>query len=141
MRELVDASLFDRRLELGLLGAFAVLALVLAAAGIYGVMAYAVAQRTQEFGIRVALGASGGDLVRLVVGQGLRMTAAGVLVGLAAAWVGASVLSTLLYDVSTRDPIVFGGTAMVLTVVALAACLVPAWRALTLSPLAALRAE
>ena len=141
MRELIAASLFDRRLELGLLGAFAVLALVLAAAGIYGVMAYAVAQRAQEFGIRVALGASGGDIVRLVVGQGLRMTAAGVLVGLAAAWVGASVLSTLLYDVSTRDPIVFAGTAIVLTAVALTACLMPAWRALNVSPLTALRAE
>lgn len=141
MRDLVASSLFNRQLELSLLGAFAVLALLLAAAGIYGVMAYAVAQRMPEFGIRLALGASGTDIVRLVVGQGLRMTAIGILAGVAAAWMGVSALSALLYDVSARDPIVLVGTAVLLTSVALAACLVPAWRALQINPLTALRAE
>jgi len=141
MRDLIATSLVSRRLELGLLAAFAVIALLLAAAGIYGVVGYAVSQRTSEFGLRLALGATRGDIMGLVIGQGLRMTAAGVVAGVAAAWVGVSALSAMLYDVSARDPGVLAGTTILLISVTLVACVLPAWRAVHVSPLTAMRAE
>ena len=141
LNDIVQRSLFNQKLELGLLGTFALLAVALAAAGIYGVMTYAIAQRVQEFGIRLALGATGADIVRLVAGYGARLTAIGLAFGLAGAWVGSSVLADLLYGVRPTDPIVFGSTAAVLALVALAACLVPTLRALRVDPITALRSE
>ena len=141
LSDIVRTSLFNQELELGLLGTFALLAVALAAAGIYGVMTYAIAQRVQEFGIRLALGATGTDIIRLVAGYGARLTAIGLAVGLAGAWAGSSVLADLLYGVRPTDPIVFGSTAALLALIALAACVVPALRALRVDPITALRSE
>jgi putative ABC transport system permease protein len=139
--ELVRTSLFNQELELGRLGTFALLAVALAAAGIYGVMAYAIAQRIQEFGIRLALGATGMDIVRLVAGYGLRLTGAGIALGIAGAWLASSVLSDLLYGISPTDPGVFAATTALLAAIALSACVVPARRALRVDPITALRSE
>jgi predicted permease len=141
MTEIVGMSLANEQLQLGLLGVFAVLAVALAAAGIYGVMSYAISQRLQEFGIRLALGASGADIVSLVARHGVALTGGGVAVGLVGAWLATSVLSTELYGVSAADPAVYGGTAMLLTLISAAACVVPARRALRVSPVIALRSE
>ncbi|MEP6914439.1 MAG: ABC transporter permease [Acidobacteriota bacterium] len=141
MTEVVRSSLLDEELESGLLGAFALCAVALAAAGIYGVMAYAISQRLQEFGIRLALGATGRDIVRLVAGYGLRLAAAGITIGLAGAWLASSALAGLLYGVRATDPLVFSGTAALLAAIALIACLVPTRRALRVSPIAALRGD
>jgi putative ABC transport system permease protein len=139
MSEIVRASLFNEELELALLGAFAVFAVVLAAAGVYGVMAYGISQRLQEFGIRVALGATSGDIVRLVAGYGLRLTASGIAIGLIGAWLAASSLAGLVYGLPPRDPAIFSATAALLAAVALAACFLPARAAVKVNPLDALR--
>lgn len=141
MTEIVRTSLFDEELEFSLLAAFAALAVALAAAGIYGVMAYAIAQRIHEFGIRLALGATGADIVRLVAGYGVRLAVAGIALGVAGAWLASSLLADLLYGVRPTDPLVFATTAALLFGIALAACVVPARRALHVSPITALRGE
>jgi predicted permease len=121
--------------------AFGLLALVLATVGLYGVIAYGVAQRTREMGIRLALGASMRDVLALVVGQGLRVTAAGVLLGVLVAFVAGPRVQPLLFQVSPRDPFVYAGVAAVLLLVAVAASLLPARRAARVDPQEALRAE
>ena len=131
-------ALAQTKMALSLLGAFALMAIGLAAAGIYGVMAYAVAQRRAEFGIRLALGASPRDLLRLVVAGSLRLTAAGIILGLIGARVTSSLLGTLIVGVTPTDPRVFVGMAMLLAAVALAASLVPAVRAMRVDPNSAL---
>jgi len=118
-----------------------VVALALASIGLYGVLAYVVAQRTREIGVRVALGASPTHVVRLVLAEGSWLIGIGVAVGIAGAIAGAPLLSALLLDVGTRDPIAFGAASVVLTAVALAACYLPARKAARLQPLAALRTE
>ena len=122
-------------------GAFAGLALVLAVVGLYGVLSYTVAQRTQEIGIRVAMGAQRGDVLRLTVGQGVRIAALGAGIGAVAALVGGRVLSSLLYGVSPRDPLVLFGAAAILLVVAAVASYLPARRATKVDPMVALRYE
>jgi putative ABC transport system permease protein len=141
MSDLVRDSLATAALTLSLLGIFAGAAMLLAAAGVYGVMSYAVAQRRTELGIRLALGASRRDLLTLVGRQGMRFTLAGIAAGSGAAWLTSSLLRDMVYGVRPTDPLVFAGTAALLAAVALVACAVPALRAMKVDPLAALRAE
>jgi putative ABC transport system permease protein len=141
MTAFLSDALGDTEVALSLLGAFAAMALALAAAGIYGVMAYAVAQRRLEFGIRLALGASPRDLLRLVGGQGLRLTGAGILLGLAAARLTSSLLADMVQGVAVTDVRVFGATAVLLALIAMSACVVPALRATAVDPNDALRAQ
>jgi ABC-type antimicrobial peptide transport system permease subunit len=131
----------SRELVTGLLGGYAVLALLLASIGIFGVVSYSVRQRTAEIGVRIALGAQGGDIARMVLRQGLVMTGAGIAVGAgAAAWV-ARYLRSQLYAVSPLDVSVYLTVAALLAVVAMAACLIPARRAMAIDPMTALRNE
>jgi predicted permease len=141
MQQLVDDSISTRRLTLVLLGIFSALALILAAIGIYGVMAFSVALRTQEIGIRMALGAQQKDVLRLILGQGARIAFFGVAVGLVAAVALARLLSSLLFSVSASDPITFAAVSILLVAVALLACYIPARRALRVDPIIALRYE
>ena len=141
MRQVFDGSLDTRRFNMALLALFAVLAVLLAAVGLYGVMAYTVTQRTHEIGVRVALGARRWDVLRLVVGQGMGLALLGVLAGLLGALALTRVLSSLLVGVAVTDPWTFGLTALLLTVVAFLACYVPARRAARVDPMAALRYE
>lgn len=141
MKQLVSDSVSTRRLTLVLLGLFSGLALVLAAIGIYGVMAYSVAQRTHEIGIRMAVGAQQKDVLGLVLGEGARLTLWGVGFGVAAALGLTRLLSSLLFAVSASDPLTYAAVAVVLVVVALLASYIPARRALRVDPIVALRYE
>ncbi len=115
------------------------MALVLALIGLYGVMAYSVARRTAEFGIRQAIGAQRGDILRMVLAQGARLSLAGVAGGVLAAAASTRLIGRLLYGVAATNPVVYGGIAMLFFLVAAAASLAPAWRATRAEPLAALR--
>ena len=137
----VAKSVAPQRFVTSLFMLFAGLALLLAIVGIYGVMSYSVTQRTQEIGIRVALGAQGGDVLRLIVGQGLSLALIGVSIGVAAAFGSTRVMSSLLYGVSATDTATFVVVAVCLTVVALLACYLPARRAMKVDPMVALRHE
>jgi putative ABC transport system permease protein len=141
MEEILGAALADRKFAMTVLAIFAGLALVLSAIGVYGVMAYATEQRSREIGIRVALGAAPGDVLSLVLRQGMRLTLSGVAVGLLASLAATRGLRALLFDVSARDPAVFASIALLLSIVALAACALPARRAARLDPIAALRQD
>ncbi len=139
MDDLVEDQVGERRLLTILLGSFAGVAVLLALIGIYGVIAYSVAQRTQEVGIRRALGAQQSDILRLVIGQGLALALAGIAVGLGGAFALTRVMQTLLFDVSATDPTTFAGIALFFLLVALAASYIPARRAARIDPMAALR--
>jgi putative ABC transport system permease protein len=139
--QLVSTSIARQKFSMLLLGVFATVALILAAVGIYGVLSYAVTQRTHEIGIRMALGAGRRDVLRLVVGHGMMLTGVGVGAGLAAAFLLTRLMTTLLFGVSATDPLTFGLIAFVLVSIALLACWIPARRATKVDPLIALRCE
>jgi ABC-type antimicrobial peptide transport system permease subunit len=135
----MDLPLFPARVAATLLGGFWVIALLLAAIGIFGVMSYAVTQRTREIGIRVALGAPAMNIFKLIVGHGLRLTIYGLGLGLLGAFAGTRLMAGLLYGVSALDVVTFGGVSLLLALVALLACYFPARRAMRTDPLLALR--
>jgi macrolide transport system ATP-binding/permease protein len=139
MQEQVDRMSYNQRLAVTLLALFGGMALFLAAIGLYAVMSYAVSQGTRELGLRMALGAGAADLLRLVMSRGLILLAGGVLLGAVAALLLTRLMGDLLYQVSPRDPLAFGSAFVILTLVALAACFLPAWRATRIDPVQALR--
>jgi ABC-type antimicrobial peptide transport system permease subunit len=141
LEQAADASLQGRRILLSLVTLFSAIALLLAAIGLYGVMAYTVAQRTREIGIRIALGAGVGRVIRLVLHDGLKLVVLGVLLGGAAGVGAARLIAAQLYSTSQNDPLVFVLVAVVLTGAALLACWLPAHRATRVNPTEALRAE
>jgi predicted permease len=141
MEQVLSTSLADWRFHAILLGAFGGLALFISTIGIYGVISYSVAQRTHEMGVRMALGAARGDVVKLVVGQGLRLALAGIAIGLVGAWALTRFLASLLFGVKPTDPLTFAAVCLILTAVALLASYLPARRATRVDPMVALRYE
>src|SRR3981189_2214604 len=141
MNEVVAASLDHQRFNLTLLGIFAAVALALAVVGIYGVMSYAITQRTNEIGIRVALGAQQRDVLWLILGQGLRLALVGGTLGITASFALTRYMSHLLFGISPRDPQTFVAIPFALLAVTLLACYVPARRAVRVDPMVALRYE
>ena len=141
LEQVRSISVAPQRFNLSLFGLFAALALLLAAVGIYGVMAYSVAQRTREIGIRVALGAQRGEVVRLLLCQGVGYAALGVILGVAGAFALTRLMTSLLYGVQPADPLTFVCVTLLLGCVALLACYFPARRAMRVDPIVALRSE
>jgi ABC-type antimicrobial peptide transport system permease subunit len=139
--EHVSEALWPARLGAGLLAVFGLLALTLAAVGLSGLIAYLVSQRTHEIGIRLALGAQAGDVLKLVIWQGLKLMLSGVVIGLLGAFALTRLMQNLLYGLSPTDPLTFLAITFLLVAVALLACFIPARRATKVDPLAALRYE
>src|SRR5438094_7319535 len=141
LQEQVNGRGYTQRLAATLLALFGGMALFLPTIGLYAVMSYSVSQRTHELGLRMALGADAGNLLRLVLSHGLRLTTAGILVGTIAAFVLTRLMGNLLYKVSPRDPLAFGSALVVITLASLGACFLPAWRATRVDPVQALREQ
>src|SRR5215510_5420521 len=141
MDEILSEEVAQRRIGMTLLAAFAALALTLASLGIYGVLSYSVARRTQEIGVRMALGAGRKDVLRIVLTDGMRLAAAGVVIGLGASFALTRLMEGLLFGVSASDPLTLGGVTLLLIAVALVACFIPARRATKVDPMIALRCE
>ena len=139
MQRLRSAMTAREQFNLLLVGLFALLALILSAVGLYGVTAYAVTQRTRELGIRLALGAQPGDVLRIVLGHGARLVLAGLVIGTLASLALTRLMTTLLFGIGTRDPITFAGVSVLLAIVSLLACYIPARRAMRVDAAVALR--
>jgi putative ABC transport system permease protein len=141
MEELLDESLVQQRFRTWLISGFAVLALLLAAMGLYALISYSVSQRTREIGVRVALGAQHGNVLRMVLREGLQLLAVGLLLGLVGAFAATRIIRSLLYSTSATDALSFLATSLTLIAVALLACYIPARRATKVNPMVALRYE
>ena len=141
MDQLIAQQTADRRYTTGLLALFAALGLLLAGIGVYGVVSYVVAQRTSEIGLRMALGAERGDVLRMVIWQGLKMAVVGAIGGLFAAWIFRRAVAQLVFGISPSDPVTFSLAAALLILFALAASLGPALKATRIDPMVALRYE
>lgn len=141
IEQIIDESIGQPRFRSFLIASFAVLALMLAAVGVYGLISFTVAQRVPEIGVRLALGASPWQVFRLVIGGGVKLAFAGVAIGLAAAWAATALLASLLYDTSATDPVIYGSLSALLLAIAGLACYVPARRAMRVDPVTALRSE
>jgi len=141
MDKVVTASVAQRRFQMYLLTGFAAFALLLASLGVFGVVSWSVARRRNEIGVRMALGARSLDVNRIVIRQGMLPVVAGLAVGIVAALALGNILSSLLYEVSARDPMVFGGVTLLLLIVSLLACYLPSRRATRIDPIEALRYE
>jgi putative ABC transport system permease protein len=141
MTQVVDDALSSQRFALFLVGLFAALALVLATIGMYGVISYSVNRRMHEFGVRMALGAKPWGLIRMIVGQGLRLALVGAVIGLLCAAALGRVLGSLLYGVGDKDPFAFAGVAVLTLITAVIACYIPARRASYADPTQSLRSE
>jgi ABC-type antimicrobial peptide transport system permease subunit len=139
LEQQLGGYLLQRRFQTSLLAGFSVVALVMAAVGIYGLIQYSIATRTQEIGLRMAIGAQPGDIFRMIISEGLRLSLTGVAVGLVGAlWLGGAA-SSLLFGVNASDPLTFATISLLLTAVAVAACYFPARRAMKVDPIVALR--
>jgi len=139
--QVYSASLGSRRFNVVLIGFFGIVALLLATTGVFGVMAYSVSRRTREIGVRVALGAASGDVLRMILSQGLRTIFMGVAIGIAGSLALTRTVESLLFGVTATDPLTFGGVTLLLVGVALVACFIPARRAMKVDPMVALRYE
>ena len=140
LEQQLGTYLAQRRFQTSLLTGFSLIALLMAAVGIYGLIQYAVATRTQEIGLRLAIGAQSGDIFRMIIGEGLTLSLMGLALGLIGAWWLGRAGSSLLLGVTATDPVTFTTVSLLLTIVALAACYFPARRAMTVDPIEALRA-
>jgi putative ABC transport system permease protein len=141
LSEVYSASLGSRRFNVILIGFFGITALLLATTGVFGVMAYSVSRRTREIGVRIALGAAAGDVLKMILGQGLRPILVGVAIGIAGALALTRTVESLLFGVTATDPLTFGGVTLILVGAALLACYVPARRVTKVDPVIALRYE
>ena len=139
LEEQLGTYLAQRRFQTSLLIGFSVVALLMAAVGIYGLIQYSIATRTQEIGLRMAIGAQAGDIFRMIIGEGLTLSLTGLALGLVGAWWLGRAGSSLLFGVTATDPLTFMTVSLVLTAVALAACYVPARHAMKVEPIVALR--
>jgi putative ABC transport system permease protein len=141
LESLLDESLAPRRVNAVLLGTFSAVGLLLGVIGLYGVMSYTVSQRTQEIGVRIALGAQEGDVLKLILGEGMLLALAGTALGIVGAFGLTRLMSSMLFGISAADPLTYSSISLLIIVVALLACYLPARRAAKLSPMLALRYE